>query len=82
MVFNFTVRHDHAFKSCQTRLPLIDLRNLILIGQLRKQTEAFFHNLAAEKKLNTECYVIQSKICKLNFEQNILEYRGFGFFQI
>ena len=35
MVFNFTIRHDHAFKSCQTRWPLIGLRNLILIGQLR-----------------------------------------------
>ena len=45
MVFNFTVRHDHAFKSCKARWPLIGLRNLILIGQLRlwwKHTKAFF----------------------------------------
>ena len=35
MVFNFTVHHDHAFRSCQTRWLLIGLRNLILIGQLR-----------------------------------------------
>ena len=35
MVFNFTVRHVHGFRSCQTRWPLIGLRNLILIGQLR-----------------------------------------------
>ena len=35
MVFNFTARHDHGFKNCQTRWPLIGLKNLILIGQLR-----------------------------------------------
>ena len=67
MVFNFTFRHDHAFKSCQTSWPLIGLRNLILIGQLRiwwKQTKAFFTTLAVGNKLNTECYVIQSKECK------------------
>ena len=63
----FTVRHDRAFKNCQTRLPLIGLRNLIFIGQLRiwwKQTKAFFHTLADVNNLNTECYVIQSKKCK------------------
>ena len=70
MVFNFTVRHDHAFKSYQTRWPLIGLRNLInnwSIGQLLiwwKQTKAFFHTLADVNNLNTECYVIQSKKCK------------------
>ena len=32
MVFNFTIRHDHAFKSCQTRWPFTGLRHLILIG--------------------------------------------------
>ena len=65
MVFNFTVRPDYAFKSCQTRWPLISLRNLILIGQLRirwKQTIAFFHILAAVNNLNTEYYVIQTKV--------------------
>ena len=54
MVFNFIVRHDHAFKSCQTRWPLIGLRNLILIGQLRiwwKQTKAFFHTHPRRCKL-------------------------------
>ena len=35
MVFNITLRHDYAFKRCQTRWPLIGLRNLILIGHLR-----------------------------------------------
>ena len=63
-VLNFTVSHDHAFKSCQTRWPLISLRNLILIDQLRmwcKQTKEFFHTLAAVNDLNTERYVIQRK---------------------
>mgnify|MGYP003691442789 CR=1 FL=1 len=63
----FTVRHNHVFKSCLIRWPLIGLRNLILIGQLRiwwKQTKAFFHTLATVNNLNTECYVIQSKKCK------------------
>ena len=67
MVFNYTVRQDHAFKSCQTRWPLIGQRNLILIGQLRiwwTETKAFFHTLAVVNNLNTECYVIQSKKCK------------------
>ena len=67
MVFYFTVCHDHAFKSCQTRWPLIGLRNLILIGQLSmwwKQTKALFHTLVTVSNLNTECYVIQSKKCK------------------
>ena len=68
MVFNFTVRHDQAVKRCQTRWPLIGLRNLILIGQLRiwwKQTKAFVHTLTAVNNLSTECYVIPSRICKL-----------------
>ena len=67
MVFNFTVRHDRAFRSCQTRWPLIGLRNVILIGQLRiwwKQSKAFFHTLDVANNLNTECYVVQIKLCK------------------
>ena len=31
MLFNFAIRHDHAWKSYQTRWLLIGLRNLILI---------------------------------------------------
>ena len=60
MVFNFIVRHDHAFRSCQTRWPLIGLRKLILIGQLSSMMKTN-KTLTDVNNLNTECYVIQSK---------------------
>ena len=86
MVSNFTVHHDHAFKSCPTRWPLIGLRNLILIGQLRiwwKQTKAFFHTLADVNNLNTECHSKQKmktkvansvcyRICQLSYTECII----------
>ena len=68
IVFNFTLRHEYAFKSSQTRWPLIGLRNLILIGQLGiwwKQTKAFFHTFAAVNNSNAACNFIQNKKYKL-----------------
>ena len=58
MVFNFTVRHDHANEMTahwSRKLdPYWSIEDMMKI----------FQTLADVNNLNTECYVIQSKKCK------------------